>query len=248
MYSMGQNTRLDIIPTDEPFHYYLIFYKASLPLPGKHHRLQQPEQLLPFHLQYGFVPYHPAILYELAERMHGEWNIPGRLGRLHTRTLFYQFVYELLRQMDQQQVSATRPDLASQLMRYMHEHYAQPLTRETLARTFHYSVPYLSKYFRRVTGASIIDYLIVIRMDKAGTLLQKTELSLQEVAASVGYADVSYFIRLFKKHTGVTPKQFKYESGQVTRGSYRPILRLRSSIAPANSVVIVISEMIIIIN
>lgn len=37
---------------------------------------------------------------------------------------------------------------------------------------------------------------------------------------------------MFKKHTGVTPKQFKDESGQVTRGSYRPILRLRSSIAP----------------
>ncbi|MEK4528148.1 AraC family transcriptional regulator [Paenibacillus sp. FSL H8-0104] len=228
----GKNTRLDIIPTDESFHYYLIFYKASLPPPGKQHTLQQPDQPLPFHLQYGFIPYHPAILYEITERMLGEWNKPGRLERLHTKTLFYQFVYELLRQMDQQQVSIVRPNLASQLIRYMQEHYAKPLTRETLAHTFHYSVPYLSKYFRRETGASLIDYLIGIRMNKAVTLLQKTELSLQEVAASVGYADVSYFIRMFKKHTGVTPKQFKDESGQVTKGSYRPILRLRSSIAP----------------
>lgn len=180
--------------------------------------------------------------------MLGEWNKPGRLERLHTKTLFYQFVYELLRQMDQQQVSIVRPNLASQLIRYMQEHYAKPLTRETLAHTFHYSVPYLSKYFRRETGASLIDYLIGIRMNKAVTLLQKTELSLQEVAASVGYADVSYFIRMFKKHTGVTPKQFKDESGQVTKvlivlslGFDHPLLRV-------NSVVILISEMIIIIN
>lgn len=126
----GKNTRLDIIPTDESFHYYLIFYKASLPLTGKQHTLQQPDQPLPFHLQYGFIPYHPAILYEITERMLGEWNKPGRLERLHTKTLFYQFVYELLRQMDQQQVSIVRPNLASQLIRYMQEHYAQPLTRK----------------------------------------------------------------------------------------------------------------------
>ncbi|WP_141504333.1 AraC family transcriptional regulator [Paenibacillus luteus] len=228
----GKGTRLDIILTDESFHYYLIFYKASLPLSGVQHTLGHTDRQLPFRLQYGFIPLHPAILYELAERMLGEWLEQGRLERFHVKTLFYQFVYELLRQMDQQQVSVLRPNLTSQLIRYMQEHYAEPLTRETLAHTFHYSVPYLSKHFRRETGASIIDYLIRIRMNKAGALLQQTDLSLQEISASVGYADVSYFIRMFKKHTGVTPKQFKDESVQVAKGSYRPIIRLGSSIVP----------------
>lgn len=228
----GKGTSLNIILTDESFHYYLIFYKATLPLSGEQHTLRHTDRQLPFRLQYGFIPLHPAILYELADRMLGEWLEQGRLERLHVKTLFYQFVYELLRQMDQQQVSIVRPNLASQLIRFMQEHYAEPLTRETLAHTFHYSVPYLSKHFRRETGASIIDYLIRIRMDKAGALLQQTELSLQEIATSVGYADVSYFIRMFKKHTGITPKQFKDESLQMARGSYRPIIRLGSSIVP----------------
>ncbi|WP_138752259.1 AraC family transcriptional regulator [Paenibacillus sinopodophylli] len=224
----GKGSSLDIILTDESFHYYLIFYKASLPRSGEQHTDRQS----PFQLQYGFIPLHPAILYELAERMLREWLAQGRLERLHVKTLFYQFVYELLRQMDQQQVSIVKPNLTSQLIRYMQEHYAEPLTRETLAQTFHYSVPYLSKHFRRETGASIIDYFIRIRMDKAGALLQQTDLSLPEIAVSVGYTDVSYFIRMFKKHNGATPKQFKDKSLKEARGSYRPIIRLGSSIVP----------------
>ncbi|WP_052350671.1 AraC family transcriptional regulator [Paenibacillus gorillae] len=228
----GKGTRLDIVPTNESFHYYLIFYKASLPPSVEQRTLRHRDQQLPFHLQYGFIPLHPALLYELAERMLGEWLAQGRLERLHVKTLFHQFVYELLRQMDQQEISIVRPDLASQLIRYMQEYYAEPLTRESLAQTFHYSVPYLSKHFRRKTGTSIIDYLIQIRMNQAETLLQQTGLSLQEIAASVGYADVSYFIRMFKKHTGVTPKQYKDKSAPAEKGSYRPIIRRGSSIVP----------------
>ena len=229
----GKGARLDIILANESFHYYLIFYKASFMLSGRQPTLRHKDpQQLPFHLQYGFVPLHPAILYELAERMLSEWLAQGRLERLHVKTLFYQFVHELLRQMDQQQIRGVRPNLTAQLIRYMQEYYAEPLTRETLAHTFHYSAAYLSKQFRRETGASLIDYLIGIRMNRAGALLRKTDLPLQAIAASVGYGDVSYFIRTFKKHTGVTPKQFRDEPAQAARSAYRPIRRLTSSIAP----------------
>lgn len=229
----GKGSRLDIILADESFHYYLFLYKASLPPSGKQYSLQHidPRQM-PVHLQYGFIPLHPAILFELAERMLGEWLAQGHLKRLHVKTLFYQFVYELLQQMDQQQVSIAKPNLTNQLIRYMQEHYAEPLTLETLAHTFNYSIPYLSRQFRRDTGTSIIDFFIGIKMEKAQSLLQKTDLSLQEIAASVGYADASYFIRMFKRHTGTTPTQFRNTPGQAAQGSYRPIIRLGSSIAP----------------
>ncbi|WP_270172796.1 AraC family transcriptional regulator [Paenibacillus sp. SYP-B4298] len=235
----GKGARLEMIPANEAFHYYLIFYKATLSLSGKQQTLRHmDQQQLPFHLQYGFIPLHPALLYELAERMLGEWLAQeqeqgqGRLERFHVKTLFYQFVYELLRQLDQQQVSLAKPNVTTQLIRYMQEYYAGPLTLETLAHTFHYSVPYLSKHFRRETGTSIIDYLIGIRMRRAGALLQQTHLSLQEIATRVGYTDVSYFIRVFKKHTGITPKQYREQSIQAGGSSYHPIIRLGSSIAP----------------
>ncbi|WP_128103027.1 ABC transporter substrate-binding protein [Paenibacillus sp. DCT19] len=227
----GKGTKLDIILTDEIFQYYLIFYKASIPASAGQRALRHIDQHLPFRMQYGFVPLHPAILYELSERMLSEWLVSERLERLHVKTLFYQFVYELFRQMNQQQVNLIRPNLTSQLIHYMQANYAEPITLESLARTFHYSAPYLSKSFKREIGTSIIDYLINIRMDKAKNLLQQTDLSLQEIATSIGYADVSYFIRIFKKSTGVTPKQFKHESMSVEKRTDHPTVKLGSSIA-----------------
>lgn len=237
----SKGAQMEITLHDESIRYYLIFYKATLPVPlpvsltNKPHALshidhQQLHQQLPFHLHYGFIPLHPVILYELAEQMLNEWRTEGRLERLHVKTLFYHFVYEMLQQMDQQQVNMISVDLTTQLVRYMQEYYAEPLTLETIAHAFHYSAPYLSKHFRRETGFSIIDYLIGIRMHKSKILLEQTDLPLKEIALSVGYSDVSYFIRMFKKQTGITPKQFRE---QATKSSYRPIIRLGYSIAPS---------------
>lgn len=228
----GKGAQLEITEVDELFRYYLIFYKASLALTDRQrtHFSTDPSQF-PFYLHYGFIPLHPVILYELAEHMLNEWRAEGQLERFHVKSLFYHFLYEQLQQMEQQQVSMVKPNLTAQLIRYIQQYYAEPLTLEDLAQVFHYSTPYLSKHFRRETGSSIIDYLIRIRIEKATILLEQTNLSLKEIAGSVGYADVSYFIRMFKKQTGITPKQFR---GQSPIGAYHPIIRLGSSIAPRN--------------
>ncbi|MDG0810448.1 helix-turn-helix domain-containing protein [Cohnella rhizosphaerae] len=145
--------------------------------------------------------------------------------------MFYQFVNELLRQMEEDRIEAIRPKLAEQVARYIEAHYAETITRESLANLFHYSVPYMSKQFRRETGESVIDYLIQARVRKAGELLANTELSIQEIAASVGYSDVSYFNRIFKKTTGMTPNQCRSGSHGAPAGSDRPVAKRGSSIA-----------------
>lgn len=89
-----------------------------------------------------------------------------------------------------------------QIQIYIEEYYSQPITRESLAQMLNYSVPYIAKQFKQKTGRSIIDYLIQIRIQKAQQLLIHTTSSLQEIASSVGYEDVSYFIRIFKSTVG----------------------------------------------
>ncbi|GED25662.1 hypothetical protein BAG01nite_17640 [Brevibacillus agri] len=88
----------------------------------------------------------------------------------------------------------------------------------------------MSRLFKQQTGHSPIDYLISVRLDRAKALLAQTDASLQEVAEGVGYSDLSYFIRAFKKHTGVTPGQFKEQAASVRAGSEYPVKRLRSSL------------------
>lgn len=63
--------------------------------------------------------------------------------------------------------------------------------------------------FKDITGYSPNQYLIKIRIDRAKQLLSDENLSVNETAEIVGYTDINYFSRLFKKTTGVSPKDFK---------------------------------------
>jgi YesN/AraC family two-component response regulator len=66
----------------------------------------------------------------------------------------------------------------------------------------------MSKLFKQETGESPINYLIKIRMEKAKELLVKEELSVKEIANSVGYQDAYHFSKLFKKYTGNSPSDY----------------------------------------
>ncbi|MGE7110595.1 AraC family transcriptional regulator [Lysinibacillus sp. NPDC047702] len=225
----GKGGCLHISPVEDVFEYYLILYKASMSHPCKTEILTLMERDNPFQFQYAFQVYHALTLQEKLEAMHREWDTQGDLEHFHVKALFYQFVYELLRQLYKQQVHVHKPDLVEQIKDYIEEYYSQSITRESIAQILNYSVPYLAKQFKLKTGRSIIDYLIHIRIQKAQQLLLYTQASLQEIAISVGYEDVSYFIRIFKKYNGLTPVQFKQQNQHKRNESYRPIHRLSLS-------------------
>jgi len=226
----GKGACLEVYGIEDTLEYYLIFYKATIPLPSNQKILRLIDQYDPFRLQYGFAPLYPVSLYQIADLMLQQWQRADRLERFHVKTLFYQFVYELMPQLKDRDIDIVKPNLVEQIIRYMHDNYNKPITRESVAQLYHYSVPYLSKRFRKETGSSMIDYLIGIRIEKAKKLLQKTDITIQQTATSVGYDDVSYFTRIFKKVTGVSPKQFKDRSREDKVGLNRPIAWLRSSI------------------
>ncbi|MFC3803941.1 AraC family transcriptional regulator [Cohnella sp. GCM10012308] len=226
----GKGACVDIEPTDDRLEFYFVFYKGTVPEAGRRELLRLFERHDPFGLSYGFAPTNPALLLNRAVAMLEAVRMRGTLDRLNVKSLFYQFVNELLRQMEEGESEAVRPKLAEQVVRYIEAHYAEPITRESLADLFHYSVPYLSKQFRRETGDSVIDYLIHARIRKAVQLLEGSELSIQEVAASVGYRDVSYFNRIFKKTTGMTPNQCRMGTHGAPAGFDRPVARRGSSI------------------
>lgn len=71
------------------------------------------------------------------------------------------------------------------------------------------SSTYLSSLFKQEKGASFIDYLTQLRLDKAKKLLVNSAGKIQEISQAVGYRDVKYFNRLFKKHVGVTPTEYR---------------------------------------
>ena len=67
----------------------------------------------------------------------------------------------------------------------------------------------LKRRFKAATGSTLIEYLQNLRIEEAKRLLELGELPIDEVSAEVGYLDISFFRRLFKRLTGLTPGQYR---------------------------------------
>jgi two-component system response regulator YesN len=68
---------------------------------------------------------------------------------------------------------------------------------------------YLTRVFKKETGLSISDYVMGQRLGMAADLLSSTDLPVGAIAAKVGYANFSHFSRMFKKHTGLGPIEYR---------------------------------------
>lgn len=81
----------------------------------------------------------------------------------------------------------------------------------SLAAVLNVNASYLSALFRKETGQTVTEYVNEKRMQAGAHLLKSTRLQVQTVAQHCGISDVNYFSKLFKKHYGMTPKQFREE-------------------------------------
>ena len=83
------------------------------------------------------------------------------------------------------------------------------LTVEDLAGECNFSVGYFSHLFRAVTGVSPHAYMSRIRIERAKNMLDSTDLSVLEIALSIGCEDQNYFSRCFKEQTGLSPTAYR---------------------------------------
>ncbi|WP_059102592.1 response regulator [Shouchella shacheensis] len=92
---------------------------------------------------------------------------------------------------------------------YMEIHYHKPITLEDVAGRIGISSYYLSKLFKDQFQVTFIEYLTNIRLEKAKELLLDGMISVKEIALNIGYKDPNYFSRVFKKETGLSPRDYR---------------------------------------
>jgi AraC-like DNA-binding protein len=95
------------------------------------------------------------------------------------------------------------------IMKYIQENYCENLVMEDIAGKFGISSRYLRKYFSTVIGMSCIDYITLLRINKAKELLWESHKSITEIALAVGYGTVQYFNRVFKSKVGMSPTEYR---------------------------------------
>lgn len=96
-----------------------------------------------------------------------------------------------------------------QTIQYIQAHYSEDLTLQSLAKTLNYSPNYLGHLFSTQLGYSFHEYLHILRLKYAQSLLQTTDMTSEEIAAASGYHSTEYFLAVFKKKTGITPSAYR---------------------------------------
>lgn len=102
-----------------------------------------------------------------------------------------------------------KPRAKSSVIEYINTHFTQKeLSSEMVEREFHLSRTALFKMMKELTGMGFNEYVTKLRIDYSMRLLRE-DVSIGEVAVRCGYADQYYFSRVFKKKTGISPKEYR---------------------------------------
>lgn len=117
-------------------------------------------------------------------------------------------LFDYLRQFSNLGESIEQP-LSFKIQEYMLNHFRDCISQADLCEFVHVSPSYLNKVFKTETGKTPIEFLNDIRVKKSMELMKKQHFSVERVAEEVGIKDPKYFSRVFKKISGISPREFR---------------------------------------
>ncbi|MBQ9084606.1 MAG: AraC family transcriptional regulator [Clostridia bacterium] len=109
----------------------------------------------------------------------------------------------------EQEARAARLNRLNKVMEYISENYSEAITTRDLAAMCFLSEAHFCRFFKRATGKSATEYINGYRIEKARVLLKNTEDSISEIASEVGFDDLNYFSRMFKRIMGISPGKYR---------------------------------------
>lgn len=100
-------------------------------------------------------------------------------------------------------------EMIKNAIHYISKNFSENITLEDTASHVHLNPAYFSTIFKQSTGSSFKEYLNMVRIEESKRLLSNTDYSIIDIAVASGFEDQSYFSKVFKKYTGITPKQYR---------------------------------------
>lgn len=99
--------------------------------------------------------------------------------------------------------------ITAKVKSYIQKHYSEKLTLESICGSLYLSPQYVCSVFKRQEGTTIVSYITDYRISVAKELLLNGKYHVNDVMLMVGYTDAKYFVKVFKKNTGVTPSEYR---------------------------------------
>jgi len=110
---------------------------------------------------------------------------------------------------DESKKSSSNTDRMHQIAQYMELNYTKPFIQSEYAKLFYINKDYMCRKFKDTFGVSMLAYLNQIRIEHAKALLNRPDMKIRDIAYAVGFEDEKYFARQFKKHTTMTPGDYR---------------------------------------
>lgn len=113
-----------------------------------------------------------------------------------------------------EQANSAKTKLVKKTIKFIRKNLQDPITIEDIEKNCGYSKFYISRIFKEITGKTVMTFLNEVRIDSAKKLLISENASVFSVSSSCGFTSQSYFGKVFKKHTGLTPLEYKSKFSQ----------------------------------
>lgn len=139
------------------------------------------------------------MVVEYADRQEGTQQV--------LKTMLQTLFMQIARQYRQENARITPASPVERIMQYMADH-SDVVTLKHIASRFSYNPNYVSALLRRKTGKTFSQILLEKRMIRAELMLQNTTLSVEEIAAMLGYSDKSNFYKAFREYYGMSPREY----------------------------------------
>ena len=176
------------------------------------------EQLLQlFHQECPIFRFEPELRQKIYRKFNdifllGQKSDPMRNLIIHQKFIEFLTLLYLHREENQySNVSEMSPmeQKIYSITSYIHAHYTEDLSLEMLSQKFYISSCYLSHQFKDITGFTLTDYIQMTRVRNVQSLLVGTRIPITEASARCGFSSFSQFNRVFQKHIGMSPSQFR---------------------------------------
>lgn len=105
--------------------------------------------------------------------------------------------------------TAEAEDLVSKIAAYIQDNFAKKITLDEIAEAVHANRSYLSRFYKQRTGRNLFDEINDMRVEKAKEYIKEGRYKIYEIAGKTGFDDNAYFSRVFKKYTGMSPKEYE---------------------------------------
>jgi AraC-like DNA-binding protein len=150
---------------------------------------------------------YPNYMLDMALALWDSEQSDDAHARDRTQMLFHELIYHLAIANTPVNGAGTR-EAVDRTITYIHEHFAEDLSRDRLASMAKLSPEYYSALFKQLSGRSLTDYITDYRLRMAKERLLFTSERLKDIAKMVGYKDEYYFSRKFKKEVGISPSDY----------------------------------------